>query len=172
MRKAVWLRIYKGDEILKKENGQFKNENQLVKLIYGTLEWKNYLKGIAYNPYCKVEVEKVLDISNEKQAEIEIDADILKEVKNAFRPEKEIILTPEQIEIAELKAQMAELLGKKSNKPKKEEEEEVLVLNKDEVFNGTQPLDNLKEKYLEKFKKDVPNNKKNDEEWIKNKLNQ
>jgi len=119
MKKVVWLRIYKGQEILKSENGVVKNENSKVALSHETLEWDLYLKSLKYNPYCKVSVEKVLEFSDGEWKECEITDEIKKEVLIAHKGDNKVILTPEQKEIAELKAQMAELLGRKENKSKK-----------------------------------------------------
>ena len=169
MKKVVKLRTFRGTEILKKEDGSYKNENSLVSLVYDTLEWNNFLKNIKANPYCKIDVEKVFENVDGKYNEIEIPENIVKEVEKAHKGEQEVKLTPEQVEIAELKAQMAQLLGK-TKVVKVDAKDDVLELKKEDVFTGTEPLDNLRNKYLEKYKKEVPNNKKNDEEWIKSKL--
>lgn len=174
MKKVVWLQIYKGSKVLYNENGKVENENQNVKLIYETLEWTNFLKAIRYNPYCKVEVIKVLQPTKDENnkieyKEIEISESIKKEVLIAHKGDVEVKLTPEQKEIAELKAQMAILLGKNTKKETKVEDikvvDEVLVSEDDN-------LSVLQEKHLDKFKKEVPTRYKNDVEWIKNKLNQ
>lgn len=136
MKKVVWLRIYLGREILKKQNGEIQNENQLVKLVYGTLEWKNYLKGMKSNPFCKVEVEKVFQQNEKGYDEIKDFKNIKEELLLSLQKDK-AQMTKEQIEIAELKEQMAELLGKKK-KVKKDEPND---------------LENLRKQYLEKFGK-------------------
>ena len=142
MKKVVWLRIYKGQEILKSENGIIKNENSKVSLSYETLEWDLYLKSLKYNPYCRVSVEKVLEFLDGEWKECEITDEIKKEVLIAHKGDNKVILTPEQKEIAELKAQMAELLGRKENKSKNVEDE-----------NVNDELEDLKIRYKEQEKK-------------------
>ena len=152
MKKVVHLRVFKGKKILKDENGKVENENNKVSLTYETLEWRNYLKRLIANGFCKVEVEKLFELKDEKYVECEVPKKIKDEVLLAHKGDQTVKLTPEQKEIAELKAQMAELLamGKKSG-----EDED---------------LEDLKVKYKKQEGKDVPNNKKNDKEWIKSKL--
>ena len=141
MKRVVWLRVYRGKEVLKKEDGSISNENQLVKLTHDTLEWHNYLSGLKATPYCKVEVEKVLQPSEEiitkeerkglemvktksvktNYEELEIPKDIYNEVLVAHKGNQNVVLTPEQKEIAELKALVGTLVAK-AEKPKKEKE--------------------------------------------------
>lgn len=139
MKKVVWLRIYQGREILKKENGEISNENQLVKLVHGTLEWKNYLKGLKNSPLCKVEVYKVFETIKGGYKELKDFKDIKEELLLSLqKDEKE--LTKEQKEIKELKEQMAKILDK-SIKGGKDNVEE------------THDLEDLRKKYKEKFGK-------------------
>ena len=65
----VHLRVYAGitlenkprSIISKDENGKILNTNQLVKLKFNTLEWKNYLKQLPKSQWFKTVVEKVFD---------------------------------------------------------------------------------------------------------------
>jgi len=154
MRKVVHLRMYLGREILKRENGDISNPNQKVSLIYETLEWNNYLKNIKNEGICKLEVEKLFEHDGKDYKSIEIDKKIIDEVNLAFKNDIKVVLTPEQKEIAELKAQMKKLLDKNHK-----------VNN-----NIDNDLAELQAKYKEQEKKEVPSRFKNDKEWIKNKL--
>ena len=145
MKKVVHLRIYLGREILKRENGQVSNQNQIVSLIYETLEWKNYLKNIKGIGICRIEVEKVLEHDGENFVVLEeIPQSIKDEVKAAHSLVEKPDLTPEQKEIAELKAQMAELL--KANKVDKTPVNAVVKVDEDELAK-------LQAKYEAKFNK-------------------
>jgi len=152
MKKVVHLRVFKGKKILKDENGKVENENNKVSLTYETLEWRNYLKRLIANGFCKVEVEKLFELKGEKYVECEVPKKIKDEVLLAHKGDQTVKLTPEQKEIAELKAQMAELLA---------------ISKKGDV---DEDLEDLKVEYKKQEGKDVPNNKKNDKEWIKSKL--
>ena len=135
------LRVYKGKKILWNENREIDNENQRVSLIYNNFEWLNYLKQIKGGGFCKVEVERFFENENGKQKDID-KSDIVKIIDEAFKGvEEKKELTPEQKEIAELKAQMAELLGKK-----KETKKVVSDDNPDE-------LKKVKADYKKKFNK-------------------
>jgi len=103
-------------KILKNENNEIEIENNKVALTYDTLEWHNYLKRLVANGFCKVEVEKVLEWEDGKWESHAIPNSIDKEVEFAHKGDQTVRLTPEQTEIAELKAQMAELLGMKEKK--------------------------------------------------------
>lgn len=113
----VHLRIFKGREMLYDATGNLKTPSQIVKLTHNTIEWKNFVSNLATSGYAMAKVEKVLqEVSVGEYKEIEASAEILKEVENIFKvPEKE--LTPEQKEIAELKAIVAGLT--KGNKAAK-----------------------------------------------------
>ena len=106
--KVVKLRVYKGSEVLYSAEGTVKNQNQYVKLIHGTLEWKNYLKYILIQNYCKVEVISLIDLKSEKELDIE---NVQKEVNEANLKNKKAPMTKEQQEIAELKEQVKALVG-------------------------------------------------------------
>lgn len=160
MKKVVWLRVYEGKKILRAENGSIENVNQLVKLTHDTLEWYNYLKNLPATPFCKVEVEKVL-IPSEKITEEsvivgsktftrpkvvttyktgEITEALKREVSVAFVGIKEKELTPDQKEIAELKAKVERLINANSASKDKSEK----TADKSE-------LDSLREAYEKKF---------------------
>jgi hypothetical protein len=160
MKKVIWLRIYRGNEILKRENGTIKNENSKVALTHNTLEWKLYLEHLRANPFCKVVVEKVLEQKDGKYVELEIPKSIEDEVRIAHLGDQTVKLTPEQKRIAELEAKLDALLSLKLVDGDKKED--IKVVDED--------LEDLKSKYKEQEGKEVPNNKKNDKEWIKNKL--
>jgi len=134
--------VYKGKRILRAENGEVENENQIVKLTHNTLEWENYLSNLPSTPYCKVEVVKVLLPSQEVvKTEVreglktvihesikinyekgEITDALKKEVLKAHKGTKEVKLTPDQIEIAELKAKVEKLISGGSAPAKKGKE--------------------------------------------------
>lgn len=153
MKKVVHLRVFKGTKILKDENGKVENENNKVSLTYESLEWKNYLKRLVANGFCKVEVEKLFELVDGKYVPCEIPSKIKEEVLIAHKGDQTVRLTPEQQKIADLEAKLEAFM----NLSKKEED-----IDSD--------LEELKAKYKEQEKKDVPNNKKNDKEWIKSKL--
>lgn len=120
-KRIVHLRVYVGKELNYNANGNVKNENHKVSLTHGGVEWRNYMKNLTANGFCAVKVENAFDESYEK---VSFD-DIEKEVKLAFEGSQEVVLTKEQQEIKELKAQMAELLAgqKPTAKPKPVKEE-------------------------------------------------
>lgn len=167
MKKVIWLRVYKGKRILRAENGEVENENQIVKLTHNTLEWNNYLGNLPTTPYCKVEVVKVLQPSEEvvetkvreglktvvresikiNYKEVEITDALKAEVLKAHKGVKEVKLTPEQIEIAELKAKVEKLINGGGEKVKKE------VKKVEVVDDDGGELETLRVAYLEKFGK-------------------
>ena len=166
MKKVVHLRVFKGTKILKDENGKVENENNKVSLTYESLEWKNYLKRLVANGFCKVEVEKLFELVDGKYVPCEIPSKIKEEVLIAHKGDQTVRLTPEQQKIADLEAKLEAFMNLG-----KQEVVENIKLTKEDVFTGEKDdLEELKAKYKEQEKKDVPNNKKNDKEWIKSKL--
>lgn len=114
----VHLRIFKGKAGMTRlsydENGNIQNENQIVKLKYGTLEWHNFLKNNRSLKLIDMKAEKVLKKNDGGAYEEikEIPANIIEEVRIAFHGEtNDITLTDEQIRIAELERQIADLVG-------------------------------------------------------------
>jgi len=115
----VHLRVYRSNgrdaQISYSADGTVQNENILVKLTHDTLEWKNYLKHLLVNGFVKVEVEKVLGIT-------ELNS-IAQEVKDAMFPAKEEVLSPEQQKIADLEAKLDALVNNSKGKVAKKEVE-------------------------------------------------
>jgi len=120
---VVQLRVYKsngtGNQLSYNENREVLNENHLVKLIYNTLEWRNYLEYLRVHGFIKVLVERVLQPTKEGYEEVKEFSNIQKEVDSAMNPQKEIALTPEQKKIAELEAKLNALT--ESKKPIKKQ---------------------------------------------------
>lgn len=118
------LRVYRGREVNYDANGSIKNENHLVSLEHNSRNWVIFMKNLPLNGYCKVTVEEGFmptkdgydDITDLSNYEVEVQGALL--LKN----EKE--LTPDQKEIAILKAQVAELVGSKKSKKQKSPKEE------------------------------------------------
>ena len=112
MKKVVHLRVFKGTKILKDENGKVENENQKVSLTYGSLEWKNYLKHLIANGFCKVEVEKLFELKDSEYVKCEIPEYIKEEVLLAHKGDQKVKLTPEQQKIADLEAKLEAFMNK------------------------------------------------------------
>lgn len=114
--KIVTLRIVKGKTPSYDANGKMLNENQTVKLEYGTLSWKNYMKNLIRNGFCKVTVEAVNEVQyTDKKNEIRDDKGHLKlksvdtkaidaEVQEVMKPAGKKMTIKE--ELAELKTLM------------------------------------------------------------------
>ena len=150
MKKVVWLRIFRGTEILKLEDGSYKNENQLVKLTHDTLEWSNYMKTMRASNLCKVSVERVIEVSKDGEKDIEKFTEIEKEVRVALHGDDKPKLTPEQQRIADLEAKLEILMGEKSTKKEEKSELEDLQAEYKEKF-GKKPHHLWKEKKLKEL---------------------
>lgn len=144
-------------------NGQAKQEAINVKLPYPSQQWDNYMKTLRFAGFNKVEVEQVTDeevtlVTMKKKGKdftkqvkkytvVDTPSKIIEAVKTALaKPEVE--LTPEQKEIAELKAAIAELRGANAE-PKKEAKK---VEPKEEESNDSD-LDAARAEYKEAFEK-------------------
>lgn len=151
--KTIHLRIYKGKPgvkgIAKNEAGKVINENHLVKLSYGSLEWDNYMKNLRVMNFVKVEVVGFYDKTDKDGSFVynEAPEDVLKEVDSSMTAQEEVPLTPQQKEIAELKAQMAEFLGSKKTEKKSE------APQADNTPNINEELDAARARYKEVFGK-------------------
>lgn len=140
----IKLRVYRGREVNYDAKGNVKNENHLVSLEHGSKNWVLFMKNLYLNGYCKVDVDSAWSAKEGGYVEIKDTKSFEIEVGNALNPEKEKVLTKEQLEIAELKKQMAELTGKKTKKEKKVVvKEPTNYTDKDEAVTA----------YIEKFGK-------------------
>lgn len=156
----VQVRVYKG-KVTYNENGDLTSQAQLIKLRYGIKEWDLFKKSIIQMGWSRVDVIKCLDGNTRIEKDgminhpvIDTPDNIAVEIKEAMvGPKKQ--LTPEQQEIKDLKAQMAELLELKEGIP-------------NDVGNGpgndgaaihAQALSNARSKYEEVFSK-KPHHKK------------
>lgn len=112
----IHLRVIKGPKILKNEDGSLANENQIVKLQYGTLSWKNYMDNLLRNGFTHAKVEKAVEMTGKyddkgqsigKEISIdkydaEVQAIIKPHVKKAIKLEDEVIqLRKEMLELQE-----------------------------------------------------------------------
>lgn len=171
---TIQLRVYKGGRMLYDENGNVLNENQIVTLKHDTKEWELFLKHLKTNNYSKVVVEKCLVVSKSKDAQgFFVDSisdtevgfkEIIQAKVDAVYALKEEVKTREQLRIEELERKLELLLKVKHVEPKAKKEAKAEI---EEAI--IEELD-LHAQYREKFAKEVPNNKKNDEDWIKAKL--
>jgi len=123
MSNIVELRVYKGREILRKEDNTVANENQKVTLNYDVFEFEKNIKNLASQGYFLVELTNLYtdDKAVEKFGD-ETKEQINDKIQTLFKTKTEEKLTSEQKEIKELKEQMAELLKTKEPKAKKTEE--------------------------------------------------
>lgn len=174
---VVHLRVYKGAKMSYDEKGKAQNENQIVKIQYGSFEWNNFMKMAAKNGYCKIEVEKAIEVEgafeNEKVSELSDTSKIKAEVLEAVNPKKETELTADQKRIKELEDKLDLLLnGKKSDVKEdvKELKEEIKDLkdgsddDKEESKDEIYPV-KLREDYEELMGK-KPHHKASDETLI------
>lgn len=97
----VKLRIFKGRQILKKEDGSYQNENHLVTLQYNDLRWKQTLANLVRQNVCKITVEKVF----EGDKEIETPEALTKEINSLFEAKQEQ-LSPDQQKIKDLQERL------------------------------------------------------------------
>ena len=138
MEYAVKINLYRGKKTFD-ENGKISSEMISMDLpTYKSLEWNNFMKNATIVGYTDGKVISVNEIKyttvdkpNGKAGEIvtttsyepvDMDSDIVGEISSAvtkaFEP-KRAQLTPQEQEIADLKATVAELVSsKKESKPK------------------------------------------------------
>lgn len=136
-RETIKLHIFKryggASGVIRNEQGQIVNENQLVSLKWGTPETERYLAQLNGREFAKVEIAKYLLNGEEAEIPNEIKAKV-DEALNPPQPQKAI--DPRDKEIDELKKQMAQLLANQSKptlKAKKEEpKEEVETVSADD----------------------------------------
>ena len=148
---VVHLRVYKGEEVLKKEDGSVKNENWTVKIEHGSAQWLNFMKNLKLSGFCKVTVEKVAEVtgfaSDEKVDVLKDISSFEDEVKTALKA-NEVKLTPEQQTIKELQERLAKLEGGSKEPPKDEKtEKKVEKTEPPKKDDGEDDLTALREEY-------------------------
>lgn len=140
-------------------NGKVVNEHQSVKLVYGSIEWNNYLSKIGIFGYTAVNVKSATrakakgGIANMTQADV---AFIQNEVEDAMKPNN-VALTPEQIEMNDLRAKVVALSKASAKTPEelKEDAEELVVL-KEQASQGSKAMEMVErlEKQIEASNKE------------------
>lgn len=117
--KIIHLMVYKGDSMSYDVNGVVKNEKIRLKFEHGTRQWGNFLKFIRQNGYADVKVDKVLHNRDNDYKELTAsDKDrkaIEKEVAEDFNLNVETPADPRDKMIAELKARLDAMEGKKED---------------------------------------------------------
>lgn len=118
---TIHLYIYKGKKgisgVATGENGKIINENHRVSLPLDTMEWNNWLKQVIPSGIIKIDVLGIVKEKKDKNGNYlshtygEVSEEIKKKVADSLIAKVNINLTPEQKEIAELKA-MVEAQGK------------------------------------------------------------
>lgn len=117
---TVSLQVYKGKELSYNKDGSVQNENHPVKIEHNTISWRNFMKYLRANGYVDVKVNSAYHVdADDKQTPYKDIDTIKKEVKEALSPTPIKVMTPEQKEIAELKAKVDALIGKSPKKTKK-----------------------------------------------------
>lgn len=165
MKKVVWLRIFRGNEILYKADGTPSNDNQIVKLQHGNIEWKNYLSLLSGAGLCVVKIVKVLIKKDGELVEVDIPDKLIEEVKLAHEGDTTIILTKEQKKIDDLEEtnkkmqeqldSLIDLMKLKSNGVDDIEEKVVERVGDEEIYVAPKEssLEDIKAEYKVKFGK-------------------
>lgn len=103
----IHLRVIKGSKIIRNDDGSLANENQIVKLRHGTLEWKNYMKSMVMNGFFQAHVEKAVEMSgkyDDKGQSIGEEVDI-----KEYEAEVQAIISPTTVKTLSLEDQLAEM---------------------------------------------------------------
>jgi len=159
-RKTVQLRIYKGKEVLLKQDGSPANENQKLTLTYDDTQWKNHLNNLKKTGICKIKIEGYFVGEKEEK----IPEELQKEIDSLLKTEQ-VELTPEQKTIKMLTERLEKLEGKNDGSD--------LEVKGAKVITGLEEgetLEQLQARYVEKFEKELPKPFKNNVAWIKTQL--
>ena len=141
---VVHLRTYQGRELNYDANKEIKNPVSVIKVVYNTVEWSNFMKWLPVNGYCKVDVAKIIDLDTNEEMK-DVGGIIANEVKLALHGEVKDNRTPEQIQIDELKKQLEEITGGKKKKSKKKEVKEIEVIEPEVV--SAKSISTLRDEY-------------------------
>ena len=145
---VVHLRTYQGRELNYNSNKEIKNPMSVVKIVYNTVEWSNFMKWLPVNGYCKVDVVKLIDLDSNEEIK-DVGGTIQAEVQEALLGSVKDNRTPEQIQIDELKKQIEEITsGKSKKKTKKKEVKNIEVVAPEVVAQKTESdIDSLRDQY-------------------------
>jgi hypothetical protein len=124
-KKFVTLKIYKGSEIVRGEDGNVKNENQTVTIQIDSLEFKKYVEHLPFSQYRRVEILECFEVQTgynnaegkyhpEVIEKIETPKEVSDAITNMFKGKK-AQLTPEQQRIADLEAKLESLMKSQPN---------------------------------------------------------
>lgn len=121
---TVQLKLYKGAQILKGENGQIMNQNQTLKLSHDTKEWHNFINTMYRNGWGRVDV---LAAKIDKGGEPDwdkyknVDPDVLEkikaEVQSKLKKTSDKPLTQDQKDLKEVKEQLAKFIENSGANP-------------------------------------------------------
>ena len=125
-------------------NGKVVNQHQSVKLVYGSIEWNNYLSKIGIFGYTAVEVKSARrdkakgGVADMTRADLEF---IQTEVDKAMSPSA-VELTPEQIELNDLRAKVVALSKASAKTPEElKEDAENLAVLKEQAAQGSKAME-------------------------------
>lgn len=148
---VISLRVYRGKQMSYDVQGKVQNENQLVKLIHDTIEWKNFMKNLIANGYLKVDVEsvKVVEVKEGKEIISGYDNEILikKEVEEVFKAQTTVPMSSAEKRIAELEAKIEKLLASNEQKGTTTVEQKVKAEKKPKADKKV--MENLRIDYAE-----------------------
>lgn len=146
---TIHLHIYKGKKgfkgIAKDEKGNVINENHKVTLPHDTMEWNNWLKHVIPSGIIKIDVLGFAKIKYNEDGHYEsytltdVPDNVKTQVEDSLTLKVDVSkMTPEQKEIAELKAMVQEMKSG-GNGVSKEPKKEIV-----DVANNTEGVDELK----------------------------
>lgn len=163
----VVVRIYRG-KVSYDANGKVETENQEIKVPFPSKEWGQFLE-LAPTMYTKVDLVKVMKetitdhtkmVGNKEvpyQTHSYNDIEASEEIKTAIDSlfSKKVVLTPEQIQIAELTARLAKLeSGKVEDVPVNDAKKEADVKEGDPKADLTpEQIEAIKDEYTALFGK-------------------
>lgn len=115
----VYLRLYKGSRILKDEEGNITNENQIYKVMYDSKMWDIAIRQRNLkNEYGVITLEKVVDKDGNKITDFDIEKgktvnieDLVKADLKEMLVGTDIPLTEDQKRIKELEEKIEKLMG-------------------------------------------------------------
>lgn len=113
---SVHLHVYRGERVAYDENNKCLTENNIVKIHpHGGIQWGLFLQNAMANGFCKIVVEKVLDMTDKNNpVEVEDLKPFQEEVNNVAGYSKKKVKTQDEIiaELQEQNKQMMEAIAK------------------------------------------------------------
>lgn len=152
MRPIAVLHLHRGKKAIDEVTGKYVNENHIMKIVYGTLEWRNFTGNCLQLGFSTVEVLELR--TPDGKDVLDWGLDLVKDEVNKIYTSLQVELTADQKRIKELEAKYEALLVALNGKGSEESKQSPSTTNaptepKVDNEDTEEKLENARKQYHE-----------------------